>query len=72
MLEGLRKGLPDEHLPHRTAEEVEAADIFIRLMDYCGARKLDILGAAIEKMEYNDQRPDHKLEARYAAGGKKI
>lgn len=72
MLEGLRKGHMDEHLPHRAAEEVEAADVFIRLMDYCGARKLNIVDAVIEKMEYNLQRADHKPEARALAGGKKI
>ena len=72
MLEGLRKGLTDVHLPHRSSEEVEAADIFIRLMDYCGARNLDLLGAVIEKMEYNITREDHQLDARAAEGGKQF
>ena len=72
MLEGLRKGQLDEHLPDRSAEEVEAADVFIRLMDYCGARNLDILGAVIAKMEYNMVRADHKLEARVAKDGKRF
>ncbi len=72
MLEGLRKGLADVHLPHRSSEEVEAADIFIRLMDYCGARNLDILSAVIEKMEYNITRADHQADARTAEGGKKF
>lgn len=72
MLEGARKGLPDDHLPHRRMEEVEAADILIRLMDYCGYRKLDIAGAVREKMAYNRTRQDHTPEARRAEGGKKF
>ncbi len=72
MLEGLRKGLHDDHLPDRMAEEVEAADVFIRLMDYCGARNINLASAVIEKLAYNQQRADHKLEARAAEGGKKF
>ena len=72
MLEGLRKGLPDDHLPNRSMEEVEAADILIRLFDYAGARNLDLSGAVAEKLIYNAQRADHKPEARAAEGGKKF
>ena len=72
MLEGLRKGQPDEHLPQYSAEAVEAADIFIRLADYCGARNIDLALMVKKKMQYNAQRADHKPEARAAAGGKKI
>jgi len=72
MLEGLRKGLPDSHLPHRSAEEAEAADALIRLFDYAGARNLDLEGAFLEKMSYNKERLDHKKEARDANGGKKF
>lgn len=72
MLEGLRKGLPDDHLPERSMEEVEAADIFIRLADYCGARGLDLMGAVAAKLSYNERRADHKQEAREAEGGKKF
>ena len=72
MLEGLRKGKQDDHLRHRKAEEVEAADILIRLFDYAGRRELDLLGAVIEKMAYNAQRADHKAEHRAADGGKKF
>jgi NTP pyrophosphatase (non-canonical NTP hydrolase) len=70
MMEGVRKSLPDDHLPHRSMEEVEAADLLIRLMDYCGAYGLDIGGALIEKLQYNAQRADHKLENRTKDGGK--
>lgn len=72
MMEGLRKGKPDDHLPHRSMEEVEAADIFIRLADYCGMRGIDLAGAVLEKHEYNKTRADHTLEARAADGGKKF
>ena len=70
LLEGNRKGRADDHLPHRSAEEVEAADILIRLMDYCGKRGFDLSGAVIEKLAYNQQRADHKPENRAAEGGK--
>lgn len=70
MLEGVRKNKMDEHLPHRTSEEVEAADVLIRLFDYAGYRGLDLDGAVRDKMAYNKQRADHKPENRFAAGGK--
>lgn len=72
MVEGFRKDLMDDHLPHRRMDEVEAADIFIRLMDLAGSQGWDIGGAVLEKRLYNSIRPDHKLEARAAEGGKKI
>lgn len=72
MLEGVRKNIPDTHLVHRRMEEVEAADVLIRLMDYCAYRKLDISGAVREKLEYNTKRHDHTNEARRAANGKKF
>ena len=72
MLEGLRKGLPDDHLPDRSMEEVEAADILIRLFDYAGARGLDLAGAVQDKLSYNKQRADHQPEARAATGGKQF
>lgn len=70
MMEGLRKDLMDDHLPDRKMEEVEAADVFIRLLDYCGARGFDVGRAVLEKAAYNSRRADHKIEARNAAGGK--
>jgi NTP pyrophosphatase (non-canonical NTP hydrolase) len=69
-LEGIRKGKRDDHLPHRLAVEVELADAVIRIMDYCGARGLDLGGAMGEKLAYNKQRQDHKVENRRKSGGK--
>lgn len=70
-MEGHRKNLRDDKLPHRTMEEVEMADILIRVLDYCAGRGLDIGGAFVEKMEYNKTREDHKRENRLKANGKK-
>lgn len=40
--EGIRKNLMDDKLPHRTMEEVEMADAYIRLMDYAGGFKMEL------------------------------
>ena len=71
-LEGVRKGLMDDHLPHRTMEEVELADAMIRIFDYAAGHGLDLQGAYQDKMAYNAQRADHKAENRVLAGGKKF
>ncbi len=47
------------------------ADALIRIFDLAGALNLDLEGAYVEKMAYNAQRADHKIESRKAAGGKK-
>ena len=69
-LEAMRKGLQDDHLPNRPGVEVELADAVIRIFDLAGKMNLDLPGALIEKLAYNQQRPDHKKEARAAEGGK--
>lgn len=71
-MEGERKGLMDDHLPSRPMAEVEMADAVIRIMDYCGRWGYDIGGAIMEKIEYNGNRADHKLENRQKNGGKKF
>lgn len=71
-LEGYRKDLNDDHLPHRKMLEVELADAVIRIFDLAGALQYDLGGAISEKLEYNSQRADHKPENRAKAGGKKI
>src|SRR3990172_11200323 len=72
-LEGVRKDLMDEHLPHRKMVEVELADCVIRIFNLAGKLKLINFGAAIaEKHAYNADRADHKLENRQKAGGKQF
>lgn len=69
-MEGDRKSLPDDKLPHRSMREVELADAVIRIFDLAGAYGMDLGAAIAEKLEFNAQRPDHKMENRQAAGGK--
>jgi len=69
-LEGVRKNLMDDKLPHRTMEEVELADCLIRIFDYAGEYNLDLEGAYQEKRAFNKVRADHSHEARLQEGGK--
>ncbi len=70
-LEGSRKNLPDDKLPHRKMFEVELADCVIRVLDICGGFGLDLEGAYREKMAFNAVRMDHSLEHRMSEHGKK-
>lgn len=69
-MEGHRKNLQDDKLPHRKMVEVELADAMIRIADLAGAMGLDLGGAIEEKMSFNAIRPDHKPENRAAENGK--
>ena len=69
-MEGARKNLMDDKLPHRKMIEVELADAMIRILDLAGALQLDLAGAIQEKLAYNAVREDHKVENRKAEGGK--
>jgi NTP pyrophosphatase (non-canonical NTP hydrolase) len=71
-LEGERKNLMDDKLPHRKMAEVELADALIRILDYVGGFGYDIQGAFEEKLEYNKTRKDHSHEARRSENGKKF
>lgn len=71
-MEGVRKDLMDDKLPYRKMEEVELADAVIRILDYAGGYGLDIGGAIVEKLKYNQQRADHKPENRRKENGKKF
>jgi len=71
-LEGYRKDLMDDHLPNRKMIEVELADALIRICDLAGAMDLDLGGAVVEKLLYNQSRADHKPENRALEGGKKF
>lgn len=69
-MEGHRKSLMDDKLPHRAMAEVELADAAIRIFDLAGAMGFDLAGALAAKLAYNRQRADHKPENRKATGGK--
>lgn len=71
-LEGFRKDVMDDHLPHRKMAEVELADAIIRIFDLGGRYNFDLGGAISEKMDYNSRREDHKRENRSQPGGKKF
>ncbi len=70
--EGVRKGLKDDKLPHRDMLEVEMADAIIRIMDLGAGLNMDLAGAIVEKLAYNANREDHKLENRLKEGGKAV
>src|ERR1700743_1439286 len=57
-MEGHRKGLMDDKLPHRTMIEVELADALIRILDIAAGLGLDLGGAYVEKMAFNATRDD--------------
>lgn len=71
-LEGERKNLNDDKLPHRKMAEVELVDALIRIFDYAGGFGYDLQGAFDEKMAYNAKRIDHSHEARLAENGKRF
>jgi NTP pyrophosphatase (non-canonical NTP hydrolase) len=67
-MEGDRKGLWDDHLPHHQMFDVELADAAIRLLDLAGAYEMD-LGAAPGKAHefaasrHREKTPPEKLRA---------
>jgi len=71
-MEGERKNLMDDKLPHRKMAEVELVDALIRIFDYAGAFGYDLGGAYAEKMGFNATRKDHTPEERVKAHGKKF
>lgn len=70
-MEGDRKNLMDDHLPHRKMIEVELADAVIRIGDLAGKLRLDLGGAIDEKLAYNKSRKDWTKEVRESKHGKK-
>ena len=57
LLEGIRKPGPDSHCPEFTSEEIELADICIRVFDYAGGHELRLAEALEAKMKFNAGRP---------------
>lgn len=70
-LEGHRKGLKDDKLPHREMVAVELADVLIRVFDLAGFLGIPLGTILEEKAAYNQSRLDHKPENRAKVGGKK-
>jgi len=64
--EGVRKGIMDDKLPHRSAEEVEMADAYIRLLDLSGGFKLELVEYFTD---LNKGLADRKLERIFAIVG---
>jgi len=72
-MEGHRKRLMDDKLPHRPMLRAELIDAMIRILDLLGSQDNAEHPAGVifqEKREYNAQRADHKPAARLASGGK--
>jgi len=71
-MEGARKGLMDAHLKHRPMMEVELADAIIRIFDLAESQNFNLGETIYEKLEYNKNRADHKINNRLKEGGKKF
>ena len=67
-LEGFRKNLQDDHLPHRKSAEVELADVLIRVFDLAAGLGLDVAGALIPPPAATPQSTGHKRDKPGAAG----
>jgi len=70
--EGHRKNSMDDHLTEYPMVHAELADAMIRILDYCGGMNIPIGKIMAEKMAYNRNRADHKVENRKKDGGKKL
>lgn len=63
--EGVRKGLMDDHLPHRKMEEVELADTLIRLLDLAGYQGWEYRSRPTTSHAWDDFRYDGAPDASY-------
>lgn len=79
-MEGHRKGLMDDKLPHRPMMQTELVDAMIRILDLAGSRMaiehqqevpINFIGQIFEeKRAFNATRSDHQIENRLKPGGK--
>lgn len=57
-LEAARHGdPPDDKIPEHSGMEAELADVIIRVLDMAAGLKLDVVGATVAKLEFNNGRP---------------
>lgn len=56
-LEGERKNLQDDKLPHRKMAEVEMADTVIRILDYAGGFKIELGEIPVDQLILMDSIP---------------
>lgn len=73
--EAYRTDSADDKLPQYSGQIVEMNDLVIRVFDWAAQdeeRLNQFIEAFIAKLIFNTIRKDHTLEARAAAGGKKI
>lgn len=70
-MEGHRKNLNDDKLPHHKMFDVEIADAVIRLLDIAGGLDIPLGDCFEEKMTFNATRYDHTNEGRLQQDGKK-
>lgn len=71
-MEGERKNLMDDKLPHRRMAEVEIVDAIVRLLDYAAGFGYELDDVLREKLAYNATRADHKAEAARLANGTRL
>ena len=72
VLQAVRTGEMDKHLPQYKAEGVELADVLIYLVGYADSEGIPLPEIVVAKMEYNRTRKDHSPEERAKDGGKKF
>lgn len=61
-MEGARKDLNDDHLPHRKMEEVEIADCMIRLLDYIAGHGYKVVPYLGRRPEFGKNKGEDLLE----------
>lgn len=70
-LEGYRKGSYSDHHEHIDKYSIGLAVALLHTLAFAKEIEVDLVEIMIEKLEYNIDREDHKLENRKLKGGKK-
>lgn len=66
-IEGFELSSDDEHIPHMLSEEVEMADVLIRIFDYCGGFGLRVDQAEINRDMFQLIDVSNDLSGKYKA-----